>query len=106
MTGSLCITGAAEEPGAAASLGVVAGDRDLDRQLPVEQAAVAVELFHVDDGRNDAPEIRVPVASFDENREPADEALAALHQIHRAGQDEVAGIAGPYGRVALRSLVR
>ena len=87
--------GAAEEPGALDALGVAAGDGDLDRQVLVEKAAVAIEAFDIDDRRDDAPECPATVAIADEHREPADETAAALDQIDRPGEDQLARYRGP-----------
>ena len=90
-----------EEPLAQDAQRVLAGDGDLDGKLAVQQPAAGIEPLGVDDGRNQAPEA-ARHAVFDINREAADEAAAALHQIDRAGEHQLAAFHHPERRVALR----
>ena len=91
----------AEEAARVLPLPVAAGDGDVDRQIAGVEAGVAIELVEVDDRGDHAPETPTLVRSVDEDGQPGDEAAAALDEIDRTGEHDVAAVARAQRRLAL-----
>ena len=90
-----CDVLAAEEAGSSFAGAVLAGERDVDCQVVVQQAARLVKPLHVDDRRHDAPETLAVACAFDKDRKAANETLAALLEIDRPGEHQRPLVARP-----------